>query len=54
MVHLDPPRGTRALYERVADLIGLKVIPTSSCDLVTKQHTYCDELACISMADHRS
>lgn len=26
MVHLDPPRGTRALYERFADFIGLKVI----------------------------
>lgn len=25
MVHLDPPRGTRALYERIAERIGLKV-----------------------------
>lgn len=25
MVHLDPPRGTRALYERVAERIGLKM-----------------------------
>lgn len=25
MVHLDPPRGTRALYELIAERIGLKV-----------------------------
>jgi hypothetical protein len=54
MVHLDPPRGTRALYERIADLIGLKVVPPSGCNLMTTQHMYCNTLACISMADHRS
>ncbi len=27
LVHLDAPRGTRALYDRIAERIGLKVRP---------------------------
>jgi hypothetical protein len=41
MVHLDPPRGTRALYERVAELIGLKVTVPGGFDLTIAQHMNC-------------